>query len=461
MFRIIAEWYGLSFKVSPFQLFILGVAGLGALWLGTRGKITYVSPVVFAMLFLISYVLRIIRIEMNPRSQMFGTDLSIGRFPLTSEAYWKLVGISVLGLFSLALGQFIMRSWLSRRHLIQKYCVKRIQINLNYYGWLWLGISSTIVILSKILGIGSLGLSPVVLPFHLTGLFYFTRIIIMPLFGIYLFGIAVETSQRSKARMIVLMALFLSVLSFPITLSKASALQALLPYVAYLYICAKHYPFSRKMLKTILIASVLLVPIIVFGAQAARNVAYSRARLASLGEIAEGVKSNVGSKSVIELAEDSYGLIVDRIIGANEIMGVISGPTYSHELVLRVLLGQGTNPDLKFGFVFEEVYGVVVSEGGGVYRGKGMGLFGLLYLSHDPFFLFLIALIMGGLMLWVEDLFFRNMNAAIAAGVGFLVSLLIWEGVFDNLYHYPVFLGGIIIVAKLLSANALREPCDA
>jgi predicted membrane protein len=60
---------------------------------------------------------------------------------------------------------------------------------------------------------------------------------------------------------------------------------------------------------------------------------------------------------------------------------------------------------------------------------------------------------LGGLMLWVEDLFLRKTNAGMAAAVGFMVSLVMWEGVFDNLYYYPVFLGGILIVARVLSAH--------
>lgn len=451
LFRIVGGWLGVSFSVSPGQLFVLGVAGISILWLGTRGKVIYVSPVAFSMLFLISYPLRVIRIEMNPSLWNFGNDLGVGRFPFTSDAYWAFVGIAVLGISGLATGQFIMRRRLGRLHIIPIMKAKRNQINLQYYGWLWFGISSAIIVLSKVLGIGSLGLTPVVLPLHLTGLLYFLRILILPLLGMYLFGVALETNRRLQASTLVLMALFLGVVSFPITLSKVSILHALLPYVAYLYICANYSPLGRKLRRSILIITILLLPLIVFGAQAARDVAYSTGHLASANEIAEGFRSSTRSSSVIELAENSYGLIVDRLIGGGELMGVLASPSYSHGLALRVMLGQGTNPDLGFGYVFEDVYGVMVTEGGGVYRGKGLGLFGLLYLSHDPFFLFLLALMLGGLMLWVEDLFLRKTNAGMAAAVGFMVSLVIWEGVFDNLYYYPVFLGGILILARFLS----------
>lgn len=459
LFRIVGGWRGLSFFVTPDQIFVLGFAGMCSLWLATRGKVTYVSPVLFSMLFLVSYPLRVIRVEMNPRSFYFGSDFSVGRFTFTNNAYWTFVGIAVLGLFGLTVGQIIMRSWLSRRRTIPKIRVKQNQVNLRFYGWLWFGISSAILILSKALGIGSLGLTPVVLPLHLTGFFYFSRILILPLLGMYLFGVALETNQRRQARILVLMALSLGVLSFPITLSKASVLYSLLPYVVYLYICAHYYPLSRQMLRSIIISTILLLPLIVFGAQAARNVAYSTGRLASGREILEGFSSNIGSHSAIELAKNSYGLMIDRLIGGCELMGVLAGPSYSHELVLRVLLGQGTNPDLGYGKIFEDVYGVILTEGGGTYRGKGMGLFGHLYLSHDPFFLVLIALILGGLIIWVEDLFLRKINAAISAGVGFMIGLAIWEGVFDNLYHYPIFLAGILIAARLFSAEGKRASC--
>jgi hypothetical protein len=456
LFRIVGEWQGWSFFVEPIQLFVLGVVGIGALWLGTRGKNIYVSPILFVILFLVSYPLRVISVEINPLVWSFG---GVGQFPFTSDAYWTFVGIAVLGISGLTAGQFVVRLWLNHRRVILNMKVHSIRKDLPFAGWLWFCISIVMLILSGAIGIGSVGLTPVALPFRMTGLLYFLRALVLPLVGMYLFGVAVETNQRRQARMLLLMALLLGVLSFPITLSKAALLNALLPYAVYLSIYAYYHPLSRQLRRSILVAIILLLPVMVFGVLAARDVAYSTGRLAGASEIVEGFYSEVGSQSVYELAAILNSLILDRVTGGSELMGVVAAPLYSSELVLRCVLGQGTNPDLGFRYIFDDIYNVTLTEEGGVYQGKALGLFGLLYLSHNPFLLLLLALILGGLALWVEDLFLRETNAALAAGVGFMVSMAMWESVFDILLYYPVFLGSILIISRILSGKSLwRDP---
>ncbi len=458
LIRVLGPYWGLAFHVSPLQLLILGSTGLGALWLGLRGRVAYVSMVAFPILFLVGYPLRIISIEMNSSVDTLGdVSLYIGRFSFTNEAYWEFTMVAALGLIGLAFGQVLVRAWCRSKELPRTGKVSWSSTKMfSAVGW-WFGMSVGAVLLSAVLGVGSSGLEHSALPFRITGLLFFSRTLALPLVGMYLFGVAVEHNMRRQAYAILLLSVIIGVASFPVTLSKASLLYAVLPYLAYLSICSYHSRLSKRMVRSGVVAVVLLLPVAVLSVQAARDFAYSKGRLGSPKEIVEEFSANFGSVSATDSVVALRDLVLDRILGSSELMGVIAGHPYRRGLIFEVLRGNGTIETVRLSDVFYDLFGLSPSTVDGVYNGKAFGLFGLLYLSHELFLVFLLALVLGGLVLWVENIFLRNINAGAAALVSFMISMAVWEGGFDTLRLYPVVLGGILVACWISSTKAKRK----
>jgi len=407
---------------------------------------------------LVGYPLRVISIETNASLDAYGNlSLFIGRFSFTNEAYWEFTMVSVLGLLGLTSGQLLMRALCRSKKRAETGKIGWSQAKLSSaIGW-WFGVSIGVVLLSAVLGVGSNGLEHTALPFRLTGLLVFSRTLALPLAGMYLFGVAVEGHMRRPTYIILLLSLLIGVASFPVTLSKAALLYAMLPYVAYLSIYAYGGRLSKIMIRWGVLAIVVLLPLAVLGVQAARDFAYSNGRLGSSKEIVEEFSSNLGSAPAAESVVAMRDLVLDRILGSSELMGVVAGRPYSRRLIFEVLRGNGTNEDVGVNEVFYDLFGLKPSTVSGVYNGKAFGLFGLLYLSHEPILVFCLALLLGGLVLWTENLFLKNLNAGASTLVGFMICIAIWEGGFDTLRPYPTILGGIIVGCWILPRHRKRE----
>ena len=455
--RIVGGWLGVPFSVESIQLFVLGVAGYGALWLGMRDSAPRLSSVAFPFLFLFSYTVRAITLDVDSQMQAVGeTSLSFGRFSFTPSAYWDFTIIAVVGLSGLTAGQLVVRQWLRRRPADQAHRLHVSSGDLPVIVWLWFGLSVMVLVLSGVLGVGSSGLVHAELPFKITGLLHFSRTLILPLMGMYLFGAAVEAGRHRQAYLLLFLALLIGIASFPISLSKASVLYAVLPYIAYLSIASYHYRFSRKLFRLGVVALVLTVPVTVITVQAVRDLAYSSGHLPKPSEVIEEVKATVSLEAIGKLVVQLRYLVIDRIIGGGELMGVMAGSPYSSSLVAQIVLGQGTDPALGVGDIYYDLYGLSPSTVEGVYNGKAFGLFGLLYLTHKLYIVFVLTLVLGGLTLWIEHVFLLNMNAAVAVFVGFMLSIAIWEGGFDTLKFYPVLLGGTLVASKILPGKTRK-----
>jgi hypothetical protein len=451
-------YWGITFHVTVFQLGILGVAGLGALWLSLHGRVVYLSTVAFPILFLIGYPLRIISIETNTSlDPLVDVSLFIGRFTFTKEAYWEFIKVALVGLFGLTLGQVVVLAFFCRKSSVGTKSAVLVSNKLTTTIWWWFGLSIGVLLLSKVLGVGTNGLEPAALPFRIAGLLFFCRTLALPLVGMYLFGVAVENNMRRKTYAILKMTVIIGVASFPVTLSKAALLYSMLPYLAYLFIYSYQSRLSKKMVHWGAVAVILLLPVMVLSVQAARDLAYSQGKLANAQEIIDEVSTSFGSASVSETTIAMRNLVLDRILGASELMGVVAGRPYSRRLIFEVLRGNGTNEDVGVSDVFYDLFGLMPATVNGVYNGKAFGLFGLLYLSHESILVFCLALFLGGLVLWIEDLFLRRMNAGASALVGFMICMAVWEGGFDTLRLYPPILGGGLLVCWILSGYRKRR----
>jgi hypothetical protein len=453
LIRVAGPCFGFNFHVTCLQLLILGISGLGALWLGLRRRVVHVSEVAFPVLFLVGYPVRVISTETNPGFDFVDdVSLAIGRFSFTNAAYWEFTAIAVLGLAGLVVGQILIRTWCCRKKSAktEEDLLGNTTLSLAVWWWFWLSVGN--VFISAFLGVGSNGLVHAALPFRLTGLLFYTRTLIFPMAGMYLFGVAVEHNRRRQAHTILLLSILIGAASFPVTLSKASLLYA----VAYLSIYAYHHRLSRKMVHWGIVSVVVLLPVTVLSVQVARNIAYSSGHLGSPKEIIEEFGTNFDSVTVTDSAASMRDLVLDRIVGAGELMAVTAGQSYSRKQIAQVLCGEGTKEDVGLGEIYYELYGLKPSTVDGVYNGKVLGLFGLLYLSHEPLLVFIVSMFLGALVLSIEDLFHKKLNAAAAAFLGFMISLAVWEGGFDTLRLYPFQLLAILVAWHIIRSSKRR-----
>jgi hypothetical protein len=441
--------------ISPTILFaqtlILSVIGLVALRIALRGGIFHYSPFLLVLLFLLSYPLRILDLELDPASRI---RYITGSFPFTADAHWELVFVASVGMVGMmsgiASGQFLLRSWLSKGRLIPFQMRQTNNNQVDVWIWIWFVVALGANLLAQIFGIGALTLYPVELPFKLTGFLTVIRPYLFPLVGLWLFGLALQHKNRGAVIRLLVMNGVLGILSIVTTLSKGAAFWPFVPYALCLWMIKGRSFLSRSVLRWTIVIIIVAAPVSIIGASWFRLYTLQTGVRPSLTELVNGgfgIGDVLGESSLVETL---YTHTFRRELGASEAMAVVSGQPLDLLSQLSLAVSAPGWPDIQSRAI-SNVFGfndwASRAGGFGPVTGKGYGLFGFWYLSHSLVILFLGSFFSALLVLLIEGIIRRFGNAGLSAGVCFTLTDLIWSYASDII---PWFLLNIAIMFVVL-----------
>lgn len=442
------------------QILILATVGLVSLWIALRGDTVYYSPFILSLFYLISYPMRVLDIELN-LDQWLGLAggvyySEVGAFQFTVDAYWEFVLLASVGMAGVVIGQLLVRFWLRPGKTTSSPPTLTTGPQLAKWVWLWFAATLALTLINMRLGIGALTIVPVALPFRLTGILNMTRSALLPLVGLWLFGLALQQENRRAAVRILVMNVLLGSISIPATLSKAAIFFPLIPYVLCMFVDMRKSPLTRGLMRWTVVLILVLAPLSVIGVNWLREYTVYSGALPSFSELADwGVKP--GDLFVWENPlRHLYRHTVLRVTGGSEAMAVLASPPVDLASLLAWIINPPGARTLDWG-VIQDVWGIDVVTGRILPMGKAFGLFGFWYLSHNMIVLFAASTIYAALVLLVESIFRRVGNAGLAAGIGFTLSSLIWEFTADIMSLYPYILVVLFLILRMLSQSTRRS----
>ena len=444
-----AEMFGLATpRVSFVQLLVLSMAGVLGWVVAVSGKRLYYSPFILVLFFLIGYPLRVVEIELfGAHWRSYSGGGAAGMFAFTGAEYWQLVALGTVGMIGVVTGilaaRVAMRSFWPAGWSSGRVSGRRLMP----LALVWFVVTGAVTGLNAHFSVGALTVVPVSLPGHLSGVLNVTRAYVLPLLGLWLFGVAICEGRRREAGTIVVMNVVLGVASVFTTLSKVAAFMPFVPYALCGVIGMRRFKSARAVRRLVVLAICVLAPISIVLANVLRSYSAGTGAIPSVSDLMSG-QVRVG-----DVVEDRNGVsyvvstVFDRMIGAGEAMAVIAGPRLSAGDLVSWIADPAR---------WMEVYHQTIAEvwdfdpwaGRVVPQGRGFGLFGFWQLSGSLLVVFVASVIYSAMAVVIEGVMGRIGNSAVAAGVGFSMASLVWEFMPDVLRLYPFAL--VTVAAAIL-----------
>lgn len=439
------------------QLLILCAAGIVAVGVAANGKNFYFTPLLLTMLYVVSYPLRALDMELNP--DLFASSYATGLFSFTADDYWHFIAVSSIGIAGIGIGIVAMR------HLLHLVKVRPAAVSpvvtsrLRTWIWVWFSASLMMGLLAMQFQIGALTLEPIHLPFKLTGFIALTRPYLPTWTGLWLFGLAVRQGDRRAAWQILIMIVILGVVAGLATLGKGAMVSSLLPFILYLTIMASKSAITKSFQKWFILLVVLLLPVSIITASWLRVYTVRFGERPSFATLLQTY--DVGSMfEDTGLTQFLFLHSFRRFSGANETMAVASGEPLDslqkHFVLVLSLPGWQEVQSESIHNVFQFNDYESRAGGFGPVTGKAYGLFGLGYLTHNWFILLLITAFASAMSLLIEGVFNRFGSLALNAGISFMACMLIWEGAVDQVqglvFSLLLMYTGLYLLSQLRKA---------
>ena len=442
-----------TLRITAVQVAVLLVLGGLAVRNGMRMRWVYYSPLILSVLYIVGFPMRVADMELAPQSW---TPLAYGNFAFTPEAYWTFVMIVSIGVCGLMAGQYLARDQIVERHVARLYVIP-----IRFIRWIciWVALMLANTIINMRFRIGTLTTSPVALPFHVTGILNVSRSYVLPLIGLWLFGLALERGKIKHAAVLLVANLAFGMLAVVATLSKGSIFGTFAPYVLCLAVNRKQYAIAPILLKRVLLVLVILVPISIIGANALRYYSLLNGEVRGIGEVASNMDISA-ARAAQPVALELYHSTFLRVVGADQLMGFMG----VEKIPLHSLIPILTNED-KYGMPDIIYQGFNIDLWTMPGQGRATGLFGFWCLAGSQWVLFGVCALCGAAMIGAERIVKPFDNRALSAGVAFQATLLFWEFGYDMI---PLFFIALLVVYIFLrrfcyssSTTAVLLPVDS
>lgn len=422
--------FGIDDSLNFFWGPLLAGIGLLSLFIYTKPKRRYYSPVIFTLFYFLGYLLNLAYILLNKGEMPVTGWGSIGTFGFTDSEFLPVVFVIFAGMSGIVTATLIAEKLFRDRGTSP--AVGSVTFGfeskkrLTIWTWLWFAFSICLIILMLHLEIARVGLAhKTYLPYKLVGAFYFLRQIFIPFFGILLLDISLRNNQTKLANLILVLIVIIGVLIGLGGVSRGGFCFMVFPPLVYLLFTSQRNNLNKKLFlrffMVTVIAGALVVPLI----QLLRDVAYVD-RALNMGTVLELVgRRNLSDFDFFKAIPSFFSFIAFRTAGISELLAVASSGIEGIEIPFKLLMG------IEFenlsSSVLYSVYGFIPKVNEDLVFGITYGMWGMLFLSRSYVVVYFGTIFYLGIIIIFEEIFIRKSMHSTALVFATVFGYQVWE----------------------------------
>lgn len=440
------------FAVSPASLSMgwavcLSVSGLAIVAFSTSPKRRFVTPLAFAVFYLLGCLTSFAGIVQDPSGVPRVGFGAIGRFDFTDESLAGVVAVMLTGLVGIVAAVKIAEGLAPRVQFAERAYVPRLPLGVIVVGWAVLSV--VLIGTCAALGIGRTGLTnETALPFAIGGLFFYMRNYLLPALGIFVLEV-VERS-RSTVLLLTVLGLMLAFGAFGAiaALSRSYFALALSPPLLLLLRRGEATAWFRWRAMPGVLVALLASAVVVTAISSLRETGYAAGAM-SMSDTAEALQDDPGQGNTSGMKLVGT-LATDRIGGTRQLLAVSSCRVRG----LGAAWGLVTGDPHWVDRITQDSMGFVPAVGRTKSFGVSYGMWGVLSLTDNLFFVFAGTVLLLLLPLGVEIAFGRFGQRVTGQGVAVILSLMLWSQ--PALFELSRFAITVLITFGLLLFIAKR-----
>lgn len=346
--------------------------------------------------------------------------LSVGNFEFTSLKIRTLCLASFLIMFGLSIGFYFNSRFNIYTNKINLYPYKansNIKFRLKKAVNIWFISSLIIIIFMSLIGIGRTGLiDKIQLPFGIKAILYYSRLILIPLVGIYFLQASLAVDKFKLTINILIKIIILSVLIAFLSLSRSDIVITLSPVFIFLFATTNN-SFKKKISRLLLISVIFIVFVTQF-VQIFRNISYSNDSFDY-----KILTEQVNQYSISDIGENILVLLTLRQGGSRDLGVVLNSPYNDTKYIIKYFFQENEEAFMTdvWNFNIDEFLIEGMSFGAG-FNGFAWYAFGSNYLV-----IFLLSFITGSFLCYIELLFRRNNFYSVQIWLGLMLAILSWN----------------------------------
>lgn len=435
------------------------VMGLASMVFYVQPARRYYAPILITIFFFLGYVLSLASIILNiddiPRIG-FG---AIGAFEFTDPDFLALTMVLFFGLSGMCLAVIVAEKIFGKERSIRNLEIRfpSLILKKSFYYWfvVWFLFSVAVIVFMWLVGVGRTGITGQYLPFKLSGVLFYVKLVCIPFVGMLLLDMALQRARPREITLSLLSLLVVGAIGSFGGMSRGSFVVMVLPAVLYLMFTSSGNNINKKFFKVFLLWTTICASVIVFVVTSVRTQVYSGTDFGAAETIRvarEVTRENISlSGMFLSLVE----LSVDRIGGLRELMAVVGSDIEDISLPMRFFTG---NIDVdEMSSITYSILGFVPYVDDTLAFGVALGMWGQLFLSRNYILVFLGTFLTIMVMLWVEELFLRKGLPAAAIAFSVILSFQVWGG--SSLFVVSRFIAMLFLcyVFVLLAERKLRK----
>lgn len=450
--------------------------GLGALFAGlglfsvffcTHQSRQYFAPLVITIFYLLGYVLTISNVllsedeirdaEFNPLNYVILTDSNVFAVVLVVAA--GLGGV----LTASVLAERLLVPW--RRHRIgvgapiELRNFSMTEVYTWAWLWLWFAFSAGLILLMWYWQVGRTGLvGQTELPFRLAGFLIYFRMIGIPFVGTLLLDVCLRRAWKKAATAVLMMLVIVGALSALGANSRGAFAFTLLPAIAYLLFTSRRGNMSETLFwKFLAVALITSIPL-VFIVSLARDAIFeyqSWDLSSSLRWLTDLGASDFDFLAMLQLFGN---LATARIGGLQQLVAVIDAEPSDIQFPIQMLMGTITDDD--FESLSASILGFIPFTDNLVGTGIAFGMWGQLFLSHSYLLVYFGTLLLVGIIICFEEVFFRIGLRSGALLFSMLLAIQFWgsPSAFSLVRFIYLLLVCYLIAAYVVKPKRIVDP---
>ena len=421
----------------------------------------------FLIYILVSYFYRIQQVENNIDDwTITGGYQRVGDFNFNDEMYISYFEVIIYGTIGLVAGSifalFFYRT-ISDKNKSNVYSNAELESNKKHLSRIkqyyigYLGV----IIGSSFLKIGVSGVSPIALPFHLTGMILFLKNFVIPMIGWHLFFSIVKSADKKIINKFLLMQVLIGIISTYLTMSKAMLIYAIVPFILYLIISNGYIVYPLKQRIYFFLSCLILFPLTFYGAIYLRAVYFGGIDNLKLIEyFSESYFRGSDTNLFVLIFEGLLNDISSRITGGSELMAVI--PSHIHDPYNKIfMILSGKAGDINSGMVdlIKNIFDITLVNDGEMISGKSIGFWGVFFIAKSLGLVLLLSFVFSFVIQLIEIAYLNYINKSISVCLAFWLTYNVWESGFDLF----VFMIPIVVVyllfnrVKFTFRNVIKE----
>lgn len=439
-------FFWVPLRITAVQVGVLLALGGLALRNGMRMRWAYYSPLILAVLYIVGYPMRVADMELAPQRW---TPLDYGNFAFTHEAYWSFVMVVTIGMCGLMAGQYLASARGSKKRVVRFHV---IPIRFTLWICIWAALMLANTIINMRYSIGTLTTYPVALSFHITGLLNVNRTYVLPLIGLWLFGLALERGKIKPATTLLVINFAFGMLGIIATLSKVAVIGTLAPYILCMAMNNRKFAIAPILLRKVLLGLVIIAPVSIIAANVLRYYSLLNGEVRGISEVVSNTDISA-ARAENPVVFELYHSTFLRILGGNELMALME----VEKIPLHSLIPIATNENKDgMGDIVYQGFNINITTMPG--QGRATGLFGFWCLTGSLWVLFGVTALCGAAMIGAERIIGPFGNSGLSAGVGFLIAMPFWEFTPDMI---PLLAVALFVVYMFLRLFCYRRATTA